>query len=146
MQPLILDDLLRLANIRPHTQQLTLGEIDKAGIRPAQPGSRRDDLIEDRLKPHARPAQRPEHVHHPLVPPAEIVKLPCQLVEITIVVPSDCHRETSLRDPRPAAWDSRRAGPRPRVPACAWARRTHGSGSTRTKSFRWRSAPALDPA
>ena len=98
MQPLILDDLWRLAK-RPHTQQLTLGEIYKAGIRPAQPGSRRDDLIEDWLKPHARPAQRPQHVHHPLVPPAEIVKLPCQLVEITIVVPSDCHRETSHATP-----------------------------------------------
>jgi hypothetical protein len=76
---LVLDDLLRLSEGGSHVKEISLGEIEKAGIRLTEPRSRLDDLVENRLKAKTRPAQSPEDVRHPLLSAAKLVELPGQV-------------------------------------------------------------------
>ena len=50
------------------------------------------------------PAQRPQDVHHPLMPGTQLIQLPGQLGDTTTVRGYLCHRMTSLRD----AFDDRK--------------------------------------
>jgi hypothetical protein len=56
VQTLILDHFGRLAEVRPHAEDIAVGEIEEARIRPAEPGGCLDDLVENRLEPHPRGA------------------------------------------------------------------------------------------
>jgi hypothetical protein len=70
VEALVLDDLRRLPEVGPHAEEIAFGQIEKAGIRPAKPRRGLDDLVEDRLEPHARGAQGAEDVCHRLLPAA----------------------------------------------------------------------------
>jgi hypothetical protein len=56
VQTLILDHFGCLAEVRPHAEDIAVGEIEEARIRPAEPGGCLDDLVENRLEPHPRGA------------------------------------------------------------------------------------------
>ena len=73
VQALILDHFGCLAEVRPHAEDVAVGEIEEARIRPAEPRGRLDDLVENRLEPHPRGAQRAEDVCDRLLPAAEII-------------------------------------------------------------------------
>ena len=69
-----LDDLTRLAEAGLHAQEVAVGQVDEAGIGAAEPGSRADDLIEDRLQSHPRCAQSPQDVGERLLAAPEVLE------------------------------------------------------------------------
>ena len=85
VQALVLDDLGRLADVGTHSEQLTVGEVEEAGVGLAQAGGHGDDLVEDRLQPKPRAAQGMEDVGHCVVAAAQVVELPSQLCDPGLV-------------------------------------------------------------
>ena len=80
MGALVLDDLLRLAEVGAHPQELAVREIDEARVRTAEACGDLHDLVEDSLEPEPGTAEGVEHVDDRRVPAAELPELAGQLV------------------------------------------------------------------